>query len=604
MCGIAGIYSFAENFSPIKLGSLHGMMDQMIARGPDASGGWLSKDMRVGLGHRRLSIIDLTESGNQPMGSYDGRYQIVFNGEIYNYLELRHDLLARGIQFHGHSDTEVVLQLYILHREHACKKLRGMFSFAVWDNQLQELFLARDTFGIKPLYFSESFGVFYFASQVKALLVGQPGLREIDPAGFVGFHIWGHIPDPFTLYKGIKSLDPGSWMKIERGGKMLTGIFESLYSIYINAPQIQSKYIDLNDALEDSVSHHMISDVPVGVFLSAGIDSAVLVALASQYGPNLRTITLAFKEYIGTSQDESKLARDISNQYGTQHETFWFDKSMFQTLSRQFFYDMDQPSTDGLNTWLVAYAAKSAGIKVALSGLGGDEFFGGYPSFSQIPLMRSVAKKLSFAPSVGRLFRKLSSPFFQQMSSIKYAGIFEFGSSLQGAYMLRRGLYMPWELKNGLNIMPSETNNFIQEGLDRLLELDKAKDLKLKEIEQEGGASLAISYLEADQYMRSRLLRDSDWAGMAHSVEIRVPYVDKNLVQYLAAAALNGVTYKKRDLALSPKRGLPQSIIDRPKTGFSVPIRDWLMTDDGNFKQRGLRDWGKVVYKNYISSVK
>ena len=603
MCGIAGIYSFAENFSPIKLGSLHGMMDQMIARGPDASGHWLSKDMRVGLGHRRLSIIDLTESGNQPMGSYDGRYQIVFNGEIYNYLELRHDLLARGIQFHGHSDTEVVLQLYILHREHACKKLRGMFSFAVWDNQLQELFLARDTFGIKPLYFSESFGVFYFASQVKALLVGQPGLREIDPAGFVGFHIWGHIPDPFTLYKDIKSLDPGSWMKIERGGKMLTGIFESLYSIYINAPQIQSKYIDLNDALADSVSHHMISDVPVGVFLSAGIDSAVLVALASQYGPNLRTITLAFKEYIGTTQDESKLARDISNQYGTQHETFWFDKSTFQTLSRQFFYDMDQPSTDGLNTWLVAYAAKSAGIKVALSGLGGDEFFGGYPSFSQIPLMRSVAKQLSFAPYIGILFRKLSSPLFQQMSSIKYAGLFEFGSSLQGAYMLRRGLYMPWELKNGLNIMPFETNNFIQEGLDRLLELDKAKDLKLKEIEQVGGTSLAISYLEADQYMRSRLLRDSDWAGMAHSVEIRVPYVDKNLVQYLAAAALNGTTYKKRDLALSPKKALPQSIIDRTKTGFAVPIRDWLMTDDGNLKQRGLRDWGRIVYKNYISSV-
>lgn len=604
MCGIAGIYSFAENFSPIKLGSLHGMMDQMIARGPDASGNWLSKDMRIGLGHRRLSIIDLTESGNQPMGSYDDRYQIVFNGEIYNYLELRHDLLARGIQFHGYSDTEVVLQLYILHREHACKKLRGMFSFAVWDSQLQELFLARDTFGIKPLYFSESCGIFYFASQVKALLVGQPCLGEIDPAGFVGFHIWGHIPDPFTLYKGIKSLDPGSWMKIERGGKMLTGIFESLYSIYINAPQIQSKYIDLNDALADSVSHHMISDVPVGVFLSAGIDSAVLVALASQYGPNLRTITLAFKEYIGTSQDESKLARDISNQYGTQHETFWFDKSTFQTLSRQFFYDMDQPSTDGLNTWLVAYAAKSAGIKVALSGLGGDEFFGGYPSFSQIPLMRSVAKQLSFAPSIGRLFRKLSSPLFQQMSSIKYAGLFEFGSSLQGAYMLRRGLYMPWELKNGLKIMPSETNDFIQEGLDRLLALDKAKDLKLKEIEQEGGTSLAISYLEADQYMRSRLLRDSDWAGMAHSVEIRVPYVDKNLVQYLAAAALNGTTYKKRDLALSPKKRLPQSIIDRPKTGFAVPIRDWLMTDDGNLKQRGLRDWGKVVYKNYISSVK
>ena len=604
MCGIAGIFSYAENFSPINLGSLYGMMDQMIARGPDASGDWLSEDMRVGLGHRRLSIIDLTEGGNQPMGSHDGRYQIVFNGEIYNYLELRHDLLARGIQFYGHSDTEVILQLYILYREHACKKLRGMFSFAVWDNQLKELFLARDTFGIKPLYFSKSSGVFYFASQVKALLAGQPSLREIDPAGFVGFHIWGHIPEPFTLYKGIKSLDPGSWMKIECGGRTLSGIFESLHSIYINAPQLQSKYVDLNDALADSVTHHMISDVPVGVFLSAGIDSASLVALASQYGTNLRTITLAFNEYIGTSQDESILAKEVSNRYGTQHETFWIDKTKFQTLSGQFFHDMDQPSTDGLNTWLVAYAAKSVGIKVALSGLGGDEFFGGYPSFNQIPKMRSVAKKLAFSPSIGRLFRKLSSPLFQRVSSIKYAGIFEFGSSLQGAYMLRRGMYMPWELKNGLNTESSETKNFIQEGLDRLFELDKVNDLVLKEIEQEGGVSLAISYLEADQYMRSRLLRDSDWAGMAHSVEIRVPYVDKNLVQYLAVAALNGMSYKKRDLALSLKRRLSQSIIDRPKTGFAVPIRDWLMSDDGNLKQRGFRDWSAVVYKNYISSVK
>ena len=604
MCGIAGIFSFAENFSPIKLGSLQGMMDQMIARGPDGFGDWVSGDMRIGLGHRRLSIIDLTDGGSQPMGSHDGRYQIVFNGEIYNYLELRHDLISRGVQFHGHSDTEVVLQLYILHKEHACKKLRGMFSFAVWDNRLQELFLARDTFGIKPLYIAEFSGVFYFASQVRALLIGLSGSKEIDPAGFVGFHTWGHIPDPFTLYKGVKSLDPGSWMKIERGGKKFTGIFESLYSIYINAPQLQLKYQDLNDALVDSVSHHMVSDVPVGVFLSAGIDSAVLVALASQYGPNLRTITLAFKEYAGTSQDESRLAKDISNQYGTKHETFWFDKSMFQTLSRQFFKDMDQPSTDGLNTWLVAYAAKSVGIKVALSGLGGDEFFGGYPSFSQVPFMRSVAKKLSFAPSFGKLFRKLSSPFFEQMSSIKYAGLFELGSTLQGAYLLRRGLFMPWEFKNSFNKIPPEANSFIQEGLDKLLELDKSKDLKLKELEQKGGAFLALSYLEADQYMRSRLLRDSDWAGMAHSVEIRVPYVDKNLVQFLAAAALNGEVYRKRDLALSPNNRLPQSIIDRPKTGFAVPIRDWLMSEDGNLKQRGLRDWGATVYKSYISSVK
>jgi asparagine synthase (glutamine-hydrolysing) len=603
MCGIAGIYSYGESAAPINYEVLIAMRDQMLYRGPDGFGIWTSKDGTIGLGHRRLSIIDISDGGSQPMSIEGGRYLITFNGEIYNYRELRSELKSHGIQFDGDSDTEVILRLYSKYGEGVCKKLRGMFAFAIWDNDLKELFLARDSFGIKPLYFNDENNCICFSSQVKSLLIAISSSKEKDPAGYVGYQLWGHIPDPYTLFKGIKSLEPGTWMKINQGGYKKIVNYESLYSIFLDENGNDSQYTSLNAALEDSVFHHMISDVPVGVFLSAGIDSAVLTALASKLGGDLKTVTLAFEEYKGTLDDESVLAEEVSRIYNTRHITKWISKKDFTDISGDFFSAMDQPSTDGLNTWLVSKVASNLGIKVMLSGLGGDEFFGGYPSFKQLPRIRSVAGVLSSSEKIGVGIRKLTSPIFKNFTSVKYAGIFEYGKTLQGAYLLRRALHMPWEIGSNLNMPQSEDINFLRNGLEILMEEEEKSNNLIVDLEKCGGANLAISYLEANQYMRSRLLRDSDWAGMAHSLEIRVPYVDKKLLRYLIGSAKSNHFFNKGDLSRCPSTPLPFAVTNRPKTGFSVPTKEWLVGARPNLRVRGLRNWSSFVLNKYCESL-
>jgi len=246
MCGIVGIYSYGDNPSPIEYESLIAMRDQMHSRGPDGFGVWVSKDRTIGLGHRRLSIIDISDSGSQPMSIEDGRYQITFNGEIYNYGELKYELKSNGIKFHGDSDTEVVLRLYAEYGEKVCRKLRGMFAFAIWDDKLKELFLARDTFGIKPLYFYDEKNCMFFSSQVKSLLRANSIPKIIDSAGYVGYKLWGHIPEPYTLFTGIRSLEPGTWMKIRKDGKKSSASYDSLYSIFTDQIDSKKSYQDLN----------------------------------------------------------------------------------------------------------------------------------------------------------------------------------------------------------------------------------------------------------------------------------------------------------------------------------------------------------------------
>jgi asparagine synthase (glutamine-hydrolysing) len=228
---------------------------------------WISADKRVGLGHRRLSIIDLSENGAQPMASLDGRYQIIFNGEIYNFKELRSELQAQGFIFRGHSDSEVLLALYAQKGEAMCSLLRGMYAFAIWDNLTQSLFMARDPFGMKPLYWHDDGKTIRFASQVKALLAGGGIKTESEPAGVVGYWIWGSVPEPFTLYKDLLSLEPGTWLKIERDGKRKSGNFQSLFDLFSKSSSITSRYSSLREAMLDSVRSHLVSDVPIGIFL-------------------------------------------------------------------------------------------------------------------------------------------------------------------------------------------------------------------------------------------------------------------------------------------------------------------------------------------------
>jgi asparagine synthase (glutamine-hydrolysing) len=585
MCGLNGILSYGPQAPAISTDELLRSREQMRARGPDDAGMWVSEDRRVALAHRRLAIIDLSPDGAQPMATPDGRYRIVFNGEIYNYRELQTLLRSRGVALRSQSDTEVLLHLYALEGPEMCRRLRGMYAFALWDAQQQSLFLARDPFGIKPLYLHDDGRTLRFASQVQALMAGGAIAPAHCPDAEYGYWIWGHVPEPWTLHPGIRSLPAGHWLRIGHGGASEDGVSLRVQDILAGTTTTAAEpATPLPQALLDTVRHHLIADVPVGVFLSAGIDSASLVALAAQVvaesGGQLRTLTLGFEEYRGTPSDETPLAEQVARQYGTQHETVWIGRKDFEHAFSEFIQAMDLPTIDGLNTWLVARAAAQRGIKVALSGLGGDELFGGYPSFRQLPQMRRLARPFARIPGLGKAARQLSAPLLRRLTSEKYAGLLEYGATWQGAYLLRRAVRMPWEVP----------------GPPRPAVLGLEANPQLDHLAATTHPALAVSLLESTRYMRHQLLRDADWAGMAHSLEIRVPLVDVVLAAHVARQAATGSPWTKQDLAAAAQPPLPDALIHRPKTGFTVPVRDWMQVGVRTPTPRGLRGWQEAVF--------
>jgi asparagine synthase (glutamine-hydrolysing) len=543
------------------------------------------------------------------MGSADGRYVIVFNGEIYNYRQLRTQLAGEGNQFLTQTDTEVLIHLYVRDRELMLPKLRGMFAFAIWDNQEKTLFLARDPFGIKPLYWHNQGYTFRFASQVKALLAGGGVPDQLEPAGLAGYWIWGYVPEPWTTHRGVYSLDAGCWLRIGYGGKCQSGAFRTIDTLF-HAERLPKRSLaesggSLCEVLQDSLRHHLIADVSVGVFLSSGIDSATIAALASACGTGLRTVTLGFEEYRGTIADETPLAEEIARHYGALHETVWLRRQDVEDDLREFLDAMDQPSIDGLNTWLVARAAAQLGLKVALSGVGGDELFGGYASFWQVPRMRRLTRPFGGLGSLGGQLRSCTAPILRRLTSEKYAGLLEYGPTWEGAYLLRRAIRMPWELEKcsknislespmgSLNPEWTDLDN-LRLGVERL----KANQKPDSDYAAFVNSQAIISALEITRYMRPCLLRDADWAGMAHSLEIRVPLLDLPLALCVAHQQTRAKPFRKSDLAACALPSLPSAVLNRPKTGFAVPIREWrLLGDSGIHKQRGLRGWQEAIIR-------
>ncbi len=601
MCGLVGIFPYHADAPPVDHEELLQIRERMFTRGPDGAGLWVSENRRVGLAHRRLSIIDLSESGAQPMVDPETGNRIVFNGEIYNYRLLREELAAVGHRFHSASDTEVLLKLYAVHGNEMLCKLRGMYAFAIWDCLRNGILLARDGFGIKPLYLADDGKTLRFASQVKALLAGGQIDTAPEPAGHVGFYLWGHVPEPYTLYRGIRALPPGSALWIDQSGRKEQVKFFSL-SDELSHPPTQDQQITANNArqqlhaaLLDSVRHHLVADVPVGVFLSAGLDSTTLTALAKQTGvQELNTVTLGFKEFANTENDEVSLAEAVAHEYNTTHNTRWIrEKDFFASLD-DLFKAMDQPSIDGVNTYFVCKAAHEAGLKVALSGLGGDELFGGYSTFQALPRMVRLFGSLSRIPGLGKGFRRVSAPLLKHLTSPKYAGLLEYGGDYAGAYLLRRGLFMPWELPQVLD------DDMVCAGWNQLQTLPALN----RTIEGMDDSRLKVSALETSWYMRNQLLRDSDWASMAHSLEVRVPLVDIELIRTVTHLVKGGDAPGKQDMAASSAITLPEAVLQRPKTGFTVPMREWLLKSqqrrDGQ-TQCGLRSWAVMLYEQQNS---
>lgn len=597
MCGICGTYAYGAASAPVDAAALIATRDAMRRRGPDGEGLWLSPDGRVGFGHRRLSIIELSDAGSQPMSDIDGRLTIVFNGEIFNYKELREELVGAGRRFNSHSDTEVILELFKRHGPNAFARLRGMYALAIWDAQERRLVLARDPFGIKPLYVAESGGTLRFASQVKALLADARVGRTPDPAGHAGFFLWGHVPEPFTLYREISAFPAGHYQFVDAQGPRPPVCFADLRSVLVaaqDAPVHAEARALLHDVLYDSVAHHHVADVPVGIFLSAGRDSTVIAALSKEMdGAELRTFTLGFEDYRGGEKDEVPLAETVARVLQTRQTTEWIAGANFAGFRDDVLEVMDQPSVDGINTYFVSKLTSKSGIKVALSGLGGDELFGGYPSFHDVPRAAAVIGRIPAAASLGALLRRLFSVFLGSWTSPKYAGLLEYGGSIPGAYLLRRALHMPWELPG---IVGPE---MAQAGLERLATLERAEAA----IAGIRDPYLAVMLLEMKLYMSDRLLRDSDWASMAHSLELRVPLVDWQLFGRLAPCLADRHRPQKKDLAIAPRVPLPSDVVNRPKTGFEVPVREWLMkgAPEEAAGQRGLRSWSHLVYRAFAA---
>jgi asparagine synthase (glutamine-hydrolysing) len=591
MCGINGIFAYGEGAPPVDEAELLRTRERMIKRGPDGAGLWLSSDRRVGLAHRRLAIIDLSESGAQPMTTADGRLTVTFNGEIYNYRALRAELEAKGFVFRSQSDTEVLLHLYADRGAEMVHALRGMFAFGVWDAREQALFLARDPFGIKPLYYADDGGTIRFASQVKALLAGTAISPALDSAGVTGFYLWGFVPEPFTICRAIRALPVGGTLALRRRGspavRSYFSVAEELAAAARGSQRLSEDTAALGEVLRDSLRHHLVADVPVGVFLSAGLDSTTITALASEASEHrLHTLTLGFQEYRGTPEDEAPLAERVAALYGTRQLTSWITRADFEEALDGFLYEMDQPTTDGVNTYFVSRIAAQQGMKVALSGLGGDELFGGYPSFKGIPMLRRYAGFAARARWLGRAARRATVPLFNRVLSPKYASLLEYAASDAEAYFLRRALHLPWEIEDLLDA-PA-----LAQSLDELRTIPSLE------------ASIAgvptpharVAALEMQWYMRNQLLRDSDWAGMAHSVEIRVPLIDRTLFRALAPDLVSGSPPGKARFASTPKKALPPDVLARAKTGFVVPVREWIVAKRGERSaERGLRGWARSV---------
>lgn len=567
MCGISGLNSRPHASEAPAVDAVRRMNNRMRPRGPDAEGVWTGAG--VVLGHRRLAILDLDARANQPMASADGRYTIVFNGEIYNFRELRRVLEAEGVAFRTTSDTEVLLALFAREGERMLPRLRGMFAFAIWVAKTRELFLARDPYGIKPLYYSETNAGLLFASQVKALLSSGLVPKEVEPAGLAGFHLWGSVPEPWTLYRDVFALPAGHWMRVRDGVPDAPICWHDIRTHWRGEgcnTSVEKLPETVRQAVADSVRAHLVADVPVSVFLSGGIDSAAVAGLASGLGAQVEGITIGFDEFAGRHEDEVPVAAAIAAHYGLPHFVRRVSRAEFEQDIPRILDAMDQPSVDGVNTWFASKAAAERGYKVVLSGVGGDELFCGYPSFRQIPRAAAVGRALASVPGSRALLEAPFAWFAKFRSQPKLAGLPMFMDSVEGAYFLSRSLFLPGELPA---VMGTE---MAVEGLQRLY----GSPPGMARAEARDGAA-AVGLLESTHYLRNQLLRDSDWASMGHSLELRTPLVDARLLETLGPY-VSGFAHGagKTMLARSPQRPLPDSVINRPKTGFGLPMAKWL----------------------------
>ena len=565
MCGIGGILGFEGDRSALA-GRLDALCRALKHRGPDSEGVFVSESADCGLVHTRLAILGLAPNGRQPMTIGERRYWITFNGEIYNFRALRSELQSRGCTFTTETDTEVILQLYRLEGPDCVRRLEGMFAFVIWDETEKKGFAARDPFGIKPLYYRlGSKGSFAFASEVKALLQLDATARRLNLNAVLGYLLSGSTPEPETLIQGILSLPAGHRMTWQYGKTAIESYWTPQFPQ--NAMSWSEAVDRTNAALEASVRRHFVSDVPVGVFLSGGLDSSALVALAARTGlRDLRTFCLRFDE---PNYDESPIALRTARHFGYSFETWRLDADTARQVLAEYLNAMDQPSIDGFNTFCVARHARQSGMKVVLSGLGGDELFGGYASFHSIPqIMRgmTILNQLGLQGVASRFFQSRGGPYRRLAAAMQARP--DWGI----AYWAMRGVFTPAEALTlakrfvaDAGTLPSPEQLLATQGIGGELLAPTARD--------------QVCSLEFSRYLKNQLLRDSDVYSMSWGMELRVPFVDRVLFEAIAPIPSHHrlATGKKLLKAAVPE--LPSWVTGRRKQGFVVPFARWALSE-------------------------
>ena len=586
MCGIFGVINF--NGSQIDPAKVIAARDCMAHRGPDDAGFYLNESKSVALAHRRLSIIDLSPLGHQPMTTDDGRFTIVHNGEVYNYRSLLPSPPPKedGV-FKSKSDTEVLLKLYEAKGAECLTRLRGMFAFAVWDEKDKKIFAARDRFGIKPFYYSMDNSSFVFASELKAIK-NYKGSLSVSQSGLYSFLRNGSVTPPLTIYENVYSLLPGHYLTLDVEGKIeikkywhFSDLIHSSFNIHhstFSNPYDAAAQAVVHGALLDSIKAHCVSDVEVGAFLSGGIDSTAIVSLMRQIGhEKIKTISVTFP---GDKLDESKYSNIASKKYATNHFEYRLTEDEVINALDKIFNSMDQPTVDGVNTYFVSKAAHSFGLKVVMSGLGGDELFGGYPTFKYIPRIERFLKMKKFLPLSGTLMR-LTAEFAKNKIPAKGAEFLKMPDAPNASYRLFRGLFTDEEIAR-LGITFQNCHSELDEECHPEL-VEGHSELCLPRLDGVEGQPFnhspiqSVSFLESTRYMANQLLHDSDVFSLAHSLELRVPFVDHLLYASVLPYLDSGydASFPKKML-VDAVGDIPDEIVHRPKMGFTFPFASWM----------------------------
>tara|TARA_B100001057_G_C22871773_1_gene959330 strand:+ start:3896 stop:5632 length:1737 start_codon:yes stop_codon:yes gene_type:complete len=568
MCGILGKVSNSK----IDKSNFNNDLSLLSHRGPDSHGTFFYDN--IALGHTRLSIIDLSQCGHQPMEDQNDKYVIIYNGEIYNFKSIRDELISKGYSFKSKSDTEVILNGYIEFKEKIVNKLEGMFSLCILNKRNREVFLARDRMGIKPLYYYNDGKSFTFSSEIRPLKKYSSGLNAEAKILFLAL---GSVPEPVTIYNNIYSFPKGHFGFFKNGNLKISKYAQEKY-----LPKIKSNYQNIvfntKNYLHKSIKNHLISDAPIGTFLSGGLDSSAITCIAAQYKKDLVTLSLDFNE---RNLSEKYYQDLIVKKYNTSHNRIIIDEKKFIDNIQNFISSMDQPTVDGLNSYFVSLAASESGLKAVLSGVGGDEIFYGYSTFRN-------AKKIEMLKYIPNYIIKILA----RRKRLKKLEYMEIKKDIF-KYLSLRTVFTPSEIAQNLNC-----------------DLEYVKSIIVKNINEYKVNQLSLddktSLFELDMYMKNQLLRDTDVFGMAHSLEIRVPFLDKELVEYVLRIDpqlkfKNNIN--KSLLADSVKDLVPSEIIKRKKMGFELPFKYWFKNNinqfniDKKIKDDFLNDkihWSKV----------